>query len=82
MAAEGLELALHLGGELAGRRHDEGDRSGRRAIPLGHLDDPVRVLQGSELGEEIERHATRLAGVESARVWEPKPATVYSWGRA
>jgi amidophosphoribosyltransferase len=28
------------------------------------------------------RALARLPGVETARVWEPKPATVYSWGRA
>ena len=28
------------------------------------------------------RALARLPGVESATVWEPKPATVYSWGRA
>lgn len=28
------------------------------------------------------RALARLPGVKEARVWEPKPATVYSWGRA
>lgn len=28
------------------------------------------------------RALARLPGVKSAKVWEPKPATVYSWGRA
>ena len=28
------------------------------------------------------RALARLSGVESAAVWEPKPATVYSWGSA
>ena len=28
------------------------------------------------------RALARLPGVEQATVWEPKPATVYSWGRA
>lgn len=28
------------------------------------------------------RALARLPGVDAARVWEPKPATVYSWGRA
>lgn len=28
------------------------------------------------------RALARLPGVKAARVWEPKPATVYSWGRA
>lgn len=28
------------------------------------------------------RSLARLPGVEKATVWEPKPATVYSWGRA
>lgn len=28
------------------------------------------------------RALARLPGVKNARVWEPKPATVYSWGRA
>lgn len=28
------------------------------------------------------RALARLPGVDTARVWEPKPATVYSWGRA
>ena len=28
------------------------------------------------------RSLARLPGVEHATVWEPKPATVYSWGRA
>jgi amidophosphoribosyltransferase len=28
------------------------------------------------------RALARLPGVKQARVWEPKPATVYSWGRA
>lgn len=28
------------------------------------------------------RALARLPGVEGARVWEPKPATVYSWGTA
>jgi len=28
------------------------------------------------------RAIARLPGVEKASVWEPKPATVYSWGRA
>ena len=28
------------------------------------------------------RAIARLPGVEAATVWEPKPATVYSWGRA
>ncbi len=28
------------------------------------------------------RALARLPGVERATVWEPKPATVYSWGQA
>lgn len=28
------------------------------------------------------RALARLPGIKEARVWEPKPATVYSWGRA
>jgi amidophosphoribosyltransferase len=28
------------------------------------------------------RALARLPDVERAKVWEPKPATVYSWGQA
>ena len=42
---------------------------------LAETDD--RVAMASEY-----RALARLPGVESATVWESKPATVYSWGRA